>query len=93
MLRKDLREHVEAGRTLQQVQPGAQFDPRECPTPRDDSRDDDDWQFVVRFRGHDYLVSVDPYIPDPRDEDESPEDAGGTPHNSWPGDVAARDTF
>jgi hypothetical protein len=34
--------------------------------------DDDDNQLVVVFRGHQYLVTVDPYAPDPRDEEPPP---------------------
>src|SRR4051794_33168202 len=50
----------------------------ETPTPRDDPRDDDDWQFVVRFRGHDYLVTVDAWTPDPQDDNQEPADTGGS---------------
>jgi hypothetical protein len=34
--------------------------------------DDDDNQLVVVFRGHQYLVTVDPYAPDTGDEDPPP---------------------
>jgi hypothetical protein len=35
--------------------------------PRDDWRDDDDNQFVVAFGGRQYLVTVDPWVPEPPD--------------------------
>ena len=35
--------------------------------PRDDWRDDADNQFVVEFGGRQYLVTVDPWVPEPED--------------------------
>ncbi len=93
LLRRDLQAHAQIGQEMARAQPDVwAHTMSETPTPRDDPRDDDDWQFVVRFRGHDYLVTVDAWTPDPQDDSQEPAGTGGPSLNLWPADVAARDT-
>ncbi len=93
LLRRDLQAHAQIAQEMARSQPDVwAHTMSEIPTPRDDPRDNDDGQFVVRFRGHEYLVTVDAWTPDPQDDSQEPADTGGPSLTRWPTDGAARDT-